>query len=429
MNEIIKPTGSLLAVRSHDITTALTGKTTQFEQLVVLGTSVRLALHLQGVMQPIPYEMLKLLAMHVLRIGPFALKPCLELLAEVEFIDLVTEGTTIKSITPRVPYYENLFRDAGQYAEQNRVFTEEEQLTLMLVNRLAESPMNRDTVLGIGAEKKMVKHVLATGRDGGYIIEKRARGKNICMSPIYFAEHADAYADLAAAASSTKVGKVLKALARHQGWPLVLIQQTKMIGDVVLDDIDLAIVNSLAGDGFSLPPAINAPGGGSTNFLFSPRPASTAVAPERKHLQECAMALVSAVRKGQLIPSAYAIRNPRVLLQALRSRGFLRANSEAVDQYRALVALKVGRLEEVPGRGHSFHLVDTKEAKEVVDIALKIISDDVAYVETDPEFMTALRAGEQYVESLSARTTIEADKVVLPEEQAAEIEQIFLKGL
>ena len=45
------------------------------------------------------------------------------------------------------------------------------------------------------------------------------------------------------------------------------------------------------------------------------------------------MALVAAVRQGQLLPKQHAVRNPPQLLRALRDRKSLRANTEAMEQY------------------------------------------------------------------------------------------------
>ena len=57
-----------------------------------------------------------------------------------------------------------------------------------------------------------------------------------------------------------------------------------------------------------------------------------------------AMALVSCVRKGQLMPEQYKINWPLALLRSLRNKGYLKSNSEASEQYKNLVFMKVGFL-------------------------------------------------------------------------------------
>ena len=89
-----------------------------------------------------------------------------------------------------------------------------------------------------------------------------------------------------------------------------------------------------------------------------------------------AVVLVAAVRQGQLLPAQYAIRHPIALLQALKSRKYLSANSEAMEQYRAVAILRLGRLVNEQGDRYRFELIETPENMEAVDIAIQIIRGD-----------------------------------------------------
>src|SRR5262245_2828722 len=92
-----------LAARCHEIQVSL-GRTEvpEFERLVEVGMAVRLALHIRG-LPLIEYEVLKLVANHFLDIPTTSVKQVLHALAEVEFVRLVTSGTTIRGVLPSVP--------------------------------------------------------------------------------------------------------------------------------------------------------------------------------------------------------------------------------------------------------------------------------------------------------------------------------------
>jgi hypothetical protein len=65
----------------------------------------------------------------------------------------------------------------------------------------------------------------------------------------------------------------------------------------------------------------------------------------KRPVYEAAMALVAAVRQGQLLPHRVKVRYPDALLRALLTKGFIAANTEALNQYRQLTVLRVGVLE------------------------------------------------------------------------------------
>ena len=218
---IEKPSGAILAVRCHDVTVSLGNKQVgDFDQLVVLGMAVRLALHLRGV-EAVAHETLRLVGLHLPHIPPTTLPLVIDMLAEVEFVKVAKEGKTIKAIVPTVPYYEDLFEGIGELAA-TRDISEPEWLTLTMVERLSKAPTPMDTFYNIGAEKKLVGKMVGVGSEGGYMIGKRARGRDILLAPMYFGENADAFADLSAGSGSGNVAKVVVALAKNQGWPLAV---------------------------------------------------------------------------------------------------------------------------------------------------------------------------------------------------------------
>jgi len=194
-----------VAARCHEIQTGF-GLTDvpEFEQLQRIGMAVRLALHIRG-LAAVNYETLKLVANHYLGIPVGGVRSILEMLAEVEFVKLQTEGKTIKAVVPNVPYYETLYSTLGIYAG-GAGFNEAEQLSVELLSKLSRSPEKIDTLkTKLGAEGKLFARALDLGQKGSYLRVHRSRGRDIALSPTYFSENAEIYADMVAGADLNRL--------------------------------------------------------------------------------------------------------------------------------------------------------------------------------------------------------------------------------
>jgi hypothetical protein len=428
MGEIKKLEPKELAIRAHDISVSMENASVpEFDMLSILGMAFRLTLHLRGV-PAISYEVVRQVAVHLLDIPSAAVKTILEFLAEAEFIRLVTEGKTIKTIIPEIPFYNDIFDDLGQLAQDGH-FNEPELLTLILINRLSQSPIPQDHAYLLGAEKVLVNKIIDIGTQGSFIVSTRARGKDILLSPTYFPENNDAYTDLVAGYGAGKVSKILNLLKNYQGWPLNLIERTKQVGDEPLDDEDILVLKKLAGDGFVPPPAIETTHSGINYFIFGPRPGLGRINPSDRPIYESAMSLVAAVRQGQLLPDQYSIRYPVALLNALKTRGYIRANTEAFEQYKQVAALRVGKLETINPGWDQLTLIDRPENKRAIDLAIEMVSGENSQPKSDDEILLALRKGENYIESLVGRKRIKAEKKIeLDEATQLTIDDFLLRG-
>lgn len=429
MTSSIKINTSELAIRAHDISVCLERNTVpEFDRLTLLGLSTRLALHLRGV-QAIPYPLIRDAAVYLLDFpSPLIVPTVLKFLAEADFVKLDTEGQTIKTVIPDIPYYDALFIDLGSLANTGK-FSEPEQLTFLLMHRLAESPMLQDHAYQFGADKALVNRVIDIGGHGAFIIRQRARGRHVLLSPTYFPENREAYSDLVASSGADRLTKVLNLLKNNQGWPLSKIEADHEISGTTLDDKDLAVIRSLAGDGFLPPPAIQTNHAGTNYFLFGPRPGVTRLAPTKRPIYEAAMSLVAAVRQGQLLPARYAIRSPEALLSAFKDRGFIRANTEAIEQYRQVAALRVGRLQETSSGWGRLELVQRPENYEAIDLAIQMVKGEEATISPREDIILALREGESYVESLIGRKRLLETRAVAPDpETQSAIDAFLLRG-
>ena len=421
-------TSQEIAVRSHDITVCLERTSvSEFDELTKLGKAVRLALHLRGV-PAVSYSLLKDVAVHLLDFPTEAVRPVIELLAEAEFVRLDTEGKTIKTVIPDVPFYESLFSNLGKVVGSNN-FSEHEELTLLLLQKLAGSPMLANQAYNLGADRSLVKRIIDIGTQGSFIINRRARGKEVLVSPTYFPENSQAYADLVSASGSQRVKKVLDLLRVNQGWPLAILMKQRELAGVRLDDNELAIIKMLAGEGFVPPPAIQTSHAGTNYFLFGPRPGPTRLLSYKRPVYEAAMALVAAVRQGQLLPAEYAIHSPRALLRSFKEKGYLKANTEAIEQYRQVAALRVGRLEMTDSGWAKLVLIDLPENIEAVNMAIELISGSEPSLTANEDITLSLRKGEKYVESLIGRKRIAQNRVVPPDEETqAAMDSFLLRG-
>ncbi len=110
------------AARCHEIQVALNKiDVPEFDCVVEIGSAVRLALHIRG-LPLVPYEVLRLVAVQMLSISSGAVRGITELLAEIEFLKIQSEGNTIHSALPTVPYYEDVYATIGGFAGSNRTF-------------------------------------------------------------------------------------------------------------------------------------------------------------------------------------------------------------------------------------------------------------------------------------------------------------------
>jgi len=423
-----KPDPTELAARCHEIQVSLAAKEVpDFELLTEIGMSVRLALHIRG-LPILKYETLRLVANHYLFIPTTAVEKIVRILAEVEFVKLDSEGKTIKTVLPTVPYYEDLFRQIGEYSRTLGTLNEAENLSIEILRRLAKSPENVDSLRNnLGADKKLFSRSISIGETGSYLIKKRCRGRDIIITPLYFSENADVFADVVANTGSQNVQKVLEAVKTLQGMPLSLIEKNKRIGNVDLDDGQLAILNRLASDGMVKPPSIRTTYAGQNYFIFTPTPGGTKLSPIKRDIYEKAMAVVAAVRQGQFLPQAYAIKNPSAIIAALKDRLKLGATTEATQQYRELVHLRVGRLIPI-GSGYSeFQIIDTEENKEALTIAQQLVTTGtVKGMEVDDDARKALQESQEYVESIIASSQLRERKPVkLDEGQQLELDNLL----
>jgi hypothetical protein len=427
----VLPDAPTLIARCDEIQTSLGAKEVpEFETIPELGMAVRLALHIRG-LALIDYQVLKIVANHYLGIPTLAVERIVRLLGEVEFVRIQSEGSSIKGVLPTVPYYDDLYDRLGEYATNEKTFNEAEQLALHLVDRLAKAPDKVDTLRNsTGAEKKLFERNLDIGVKGSYLITRRHRGRDILLNPVYFSENSEVFADAVASSGAESIRDVLQAVSGAQGWPLSMIEKASRIGKTDIAPDQVQLLKRLAQDGAVKPPMIETTYQGTNYFMFTPTPSGVALSPTKREIYERAMAIVAAIRQGQLLPKQYAIRSPGAVIYTLRYNLKLgKATTEATQQYKKLTHLRIARLVPTGGGFCELHIIDTPENREALDIAYALVSgEQLKGMEVDDEARKALQEDQQYVESLVASSNLRTrESIKLSTEQSEQLDLLFMR--
>jgi hypothetical protein len=420
----------IVVARCHEIQLVTGDKEIhRFEGIPEIGMAVRLALHIRG-LPAIEYEILKLVASSLLGIPRLAVERIVNVLAEVEFVRILKQGNTIKSVIPTVPFFDDLYDGLADYAQTNGRLDEFERLTIEIVDKLAAAPSNIDALAAaINADRKAFDESVGIGQKANFLLSRRHRSRNILLNPTYFSENADIFADHVAKSGAPSVQRALELVRSSQGWPLSLIEAQKEIAGRKVQPEDVALLKRLAQDGMIKPPSINTKHAGQAIFMFTPTPGHVNLSPLKREVYERALAIVSAVRLGQLLPSTFRIRSPGAVLYTLRRDHQLSPTSDYADQYKNLVHMRVARLEQVGSR-HQLKIIDTPENREALDTAYDLVQGgSTPDLSVDNDAVRAMASSQEYVESLvSSRQMRDKESVKLSEEQVFELEQILLEG-
>lgn len=418
----------VIAELAHDLQTGL-GRISipDFDRLPIVGMASILALHIKG-LGAIEYGVLRQVSDHFFDIPAVALPQVLEVLEEIEYITLSKSGKNIKTIIPSVPHFDSVYLRIDEYLS-NETLTEHEQLAIAILGELTNKPEKRDALFGrLGAEKRLFSRCESIVSESGLVLSKRARGQDILISPIYFADNLDKLVDIAAAGGATRVERVLKLIGQSQGWPLSMIENQSEVAGTKISIDELNILKSMVTDGVLKPPSISRPNAISELFVFTPRPGGTRLNAGNREVYERAMGLVAAIRKGQLLPEQYRIRSPAAILSALRDRKFISTNSEAPHQYRNLVSLRIGKLVDTGGGRSRLELIDTPENLRAIDEALSLVkTGQMSQSSVDESARIALSQDETYVQSVvSASNFRKSTKLVLQPDEQDEVDKLLL---
>lgn len=399
MSEVLSK-NVITGIRCQDIQTGLQNCTVyEFETLLKVGMAARLAVNIRGG-DAIFYQNLKQYAALLFDINKLVFDAVINLLQEVEFVRVIGRGTS-KTIVPTVPYFDDMYENLGAIA-QNEGLNELEQISIRLLNKLAYCPQQTAKIISKhGIEPKALRRVIQIGNAGSYINEFNVKGVQLLVSPLYFAEKPEEFAQIVNKYGEVAVGKVLSLFRENQGWPLAKFLQRKEIGDTKLDKDEFEIAKAMTNKGLLQPPEITTSYSGTNEFLFTPPLGTKKIIVIEKEIYEKAMACVSCLRQGEHFGN-WNIRWPRAIVNALLNNGELRPTSFANEQYRAMRVRGIIKLEKSGGWWKPV-FVDNKENRRALLLALEMLgsgepigdrgydSDAVKAIYSDSEYTEAIR--------------------------------------
>jgi hypothetical protein len=107
-----------------------------------------------------------------------------------------------------------------------------------------------------------------------------------------------------------------------------------------------------------------------------------------------------------------------------------RGTTEAQQQYKQLVHLRVAQLLAVGGGFYELRIIDNEENREALKIAYDLVNAGIAAgTEIDEDARNAMQQEHTYVESLVASGELQRRHVVpLTQEQQLELETLFIKA-
>ena len=419
--------GRKLVELSYDIQSGLGNlDVPDFDSMRTMGMAATLAMHLRGLPE-IEYEVLRKVSDYFFSIPSFALKDALNILADIEYVQLVTKNTKIISVIPDVPRFQDLYEGVGNYFNFSEL-NEHEQGTLLILSELQTKPENKDKLISsTGIDLPMFNRCMEIGTHGNYLKEFRARGRNIVASPFYFSDNLEGLVDLSVKSGSTDIKVVLDIIKNNQGWPLSLIEARLELGGHKLTQTQKSLLSHLCAEGILKPPSIEFKSTKET-FVFTPRPGGTRLDSANREIYERAMALVACVRKGQLLADQYRIKMPVRILESLRDKGYIGSNSEAANQYRNLVFLKVGTLKPGAGDRYQFHLNKTEENLAALSLAINLLrTGEMSSLDVNQDARLALSKDEKYIQSLISSAELKKRKqVALDADAANQFEQLIM---
>ncbi len=423
----------IAVARCHEIQLAVRGnEVSRFESISEIGMAVQLSLHLRGLPQ-LEYERIKLLASALLGIPRLAVERIVRLLEKIGFVKVVREGRTAQSLVPLVPYFDALYDGVGEYLETEGSLDEFEILTLEIVDRLAAAPHNVDSLAAkigaVGNDRKTFDASIGVGQQGNFLVSHRSRSQTILLNPTYFSENAELFADHVAKCGATGVSQLLKLIHAAQGWPLSVIEQRGEINGFSVSAEQILLLRRLAQEGMVKPPKITTSYSGESIFMFTPTPGYMNVSPLKREQYERALAIVSAVRQGQLLPHKFAIRKPGALLYRLKTDLQLSPTTDYGEQYQNLVHLRLARLVPVGNGYQQLQIIDTPENRQSIEIAYQLVTGGVSQeTVVDKDVIEAMTGPQEYMESLISSQQMRArETITVPGESGHEMQQLILQ--
>jgi hypothetical protein len=363
---------AIVGIRCQDIQTGLQHHSVnEFENLLKVGAAARVAIHLRGG-DVVEYDRLKEIVNPLFGISKLELPAIIELLGDIEFVKVVSEGKTIKRIVPTVPYFDDLYETLGERAIALGL-NELEQASVAILQELSKGPRRKSSLIkDLGLDGTVTAEVVRIGTAGSFLSEVPRSHEPLLITPVYFSENATEFADAVERFGEDSVRSALSLIRRFPGWPLKKILEDHSIGGTKLSREEMEIVRDVIAKGITQPPAVVTSHSGTQHFIFTPPIGSEQIKLVEKEIYEKAMAIIACVRQGEHF-AQWRVRNPAQVLSALLRDGFLRATTIAKEQYAMLAVKKVCYLRKTREGWFEVHLKPTEENRSALRLAINML--------------------------------------------------------
>jgi hypothetical protein len=313
-------------------------------------------------------ESLEIVASETLDIPPLVLPQVLRVLADCEMLDLDTHDGRVNRIIERVPVYQDLYSLLG-YAWRERHPRQIEQELLVVVNRLATSPIPLETLTtDLGVDKSDLDRLYRLGVDTSIFMTVETGDGALLYSPYMAFENPSKMYQALVSHGSGQLAEAMDRIARYQGYPV------SSASDPVLADA--------VGRGLIAAPAVMLPEKTMQAFATLPYTFDRSLTRDRKPLLDKALAIVACVRCGQHFGGTTNTRDAVLVLEALAERECLSPHSSHERQYKLLRDLGVIRfLQDTRPNGTWVRpsLIRTDENLEAVRLAITLIQGQESF--------------------------------------------------
>ena len=329
----------------------------QLESTQYIGMAAALATAIKG-LDVIDGTQLKQVADYQLDIPTFGFDRVVSILEELEYVRNVTRDGAgrIRQLYETVPenfsrLYENL-----DEAYARRYPNEVESSLIATIDDLSRGPR---PVADLSIDPDARHAVLELGKAAEAIKTVTIRGETVAHSPYFAYEHPELISDALSNVDLAQVRAAFERVREHQG--------ERVAGG------SNDILNQLIAAGLMAGPSVANPNGVVIPFAVAPYGLPPDLLTVQKSLLDKAMAILASVRMGETEGGMTNLVYPQAFLRKLRDSGqVVGRHSSTQRQYSVLRQMGIVRFVG-GGERKGMQLIDTKDNKSAVDVALDLL--------------------------------------------------------
>jgi hypothetical protein len=323
------------------------------------GMAATVASNIKGIDLIKDPKVLTVIAAQQWGIDSFALPKVLDVLQEVGYITLHSNGRgQVSQIDEHIPLLHNdLYERLGSQWLENQP-SELDRAAVESLERLAAAPMRLSDFRSRIGDPETLGHLLDIGEAAQFARRlDLSDGDMLIWSPFCAYEQPEALSSLFESFNEDDIREQFRRVKTYQGLPV---------------DGEATVLSQAVGQGILLANTIKG-SGGEAAFAFVPYKAGSAQRRMEKIILDKALILLACVRYGQHY-ARHPIRMPAAILRKLRDGAALSSTTEAGSQYRTAAQEQIIRLEPTGGGYFSARLIDTPDNLAALDLAIDLLA-------------------------------------------------------